>query len=138
MNRGSDSIGWIIRRVIILIILIIVAVLPKIIRIFQNGAASVFDKILGSIVVLGGLLLIWILVSLVFMVINAVLWTVWTKASRTTFEDDKQEKVALESVVLVAAVVSAAVVLAAQFIDSWGIKADTIKWAISVVFPFVQ
>ena len=138
MSRSDNSNSWIIRRVIVLIILILVAIFPKIFRIFQNEAASIFEKILGALLVLGGLFLIWFLTSLVFMVLNAVLWTAWTKVSKMTFEDKKAEMLSLESATVVAAVVSAVVIIAAQFIDSWGIDASVIKEGLSAIFPFIR
>ena len=138
MHKNDDSNGWIVRRVLVLIVLVIIAILPKIIKLFQDSTVGLFEKILGSLLVMGSLFLIWFIASLVFMVLNAIAWTAWTKISKMTFESDKEKKLALESAVTVAAIVAAVVVIAAQFVDSWGINADTLKFGLSSLFPFLR
>ena len=138
MSRSDNSNGWIIRRVIVLIILILVAIFPKIFWIFQNEAASIFEKILGVLLLLGGIFMIWFFVALVFMMLNIFCWWIWEKVSRMEYDSEDEKKGALQGVIYVAAVVSAVVVVVSQFIDAWGIDAEPIKWALSVVFPFIR
>ena len=130
------STGQIIRRILSLAILVLVAILPKIIKVFQSEGTFV-EIIVKLVAIFGGLFLLWLALTVFILLFNAICHSLYKVFIRKEYSSKEEGRVAFDAVIATSFVIPIVLILIAQFIDSWAIKADVIKWCVKSVFPFI-